>query len=301
MSGTPVWIPADPRTSFITAAAGAGAYLYLPGPPQPETDGRGAASLHLWPLGERSILQFGARWSLSRNEEQELRQRLGAEDARRGEVKRQVPRALRLQPLPVRVLGARLELWPGIPAAEAQSQTGQGPGPHRGNPEAPEAAQVLAESSTSQAPPYNALFNLQLEGESLQAVEAALRGEAGRLKLRYQAELLAPVSVSVELVPAGRGGGQWPKTAAELEQVLERRSLGLRWSLPSGLSLALRLELGSLALERLGATLQQPGSQTRQAGAPLGAMLTAELSLPSGTALEPVADLADWVEKPPTQ
>jgi hypothetical protein len=290
MSAHPAWVPSDPRAPFCFRSPDGTAWIYLPGPPQAELDGRGAASLHLWPLGERAILQLGARWGLSADEERALRQAIST--AERGPASN--TDSLRLQPAPVRVQGARLELLStpaGEPAPARDAGAAAAAGAKAAQATSASPVLLLTESSSSQAPPYSALFNLPLAGEQLLAAQATLRGERGHLRLSYRLELLAPIPVRVELVPGGRGGGSWPTSRVELEQVLSRGSLSLRWSLPSGLSPALRLELGQVGLERLAVALRQPG----RPGASAGGILQAEMSLPTGTPLEPVADLADWV------
>ena len=65
------------------------------------------------------------------------------------------------------------------------------------------ASETVASSATLGFPPFDAVFNLFLQGAELTHAKAALQGASGRLTIRYSAELRMPVSARAALTAKG--------------------------------------------------------------------------------------------------
>jgi hypothetical protein len=124
---------------------------YLPTEPAPECDAQGVPQVTVVQAGELAFVTVGARWDPPAEALERLRDRLAA-DA--GAAPRLAPPALDME-------GAELLL----------------------------GDEVIATSSTSGIAPYTAAFSATVEGNAGERAGAALRGERGRLAVRYRARL----------------------------------------------------------------------------------------------------------------
>lgn len=130
--------------------------------------------LTLLDMGATAYLLFTATWGASRED-------LGA---LRAEIAARVPG----------VRKDRLILaFAPIASARCDVMMGDGAGP----------LETVASSSTSGFPPYDAAFNLYLQGDRIAHAKAALHGEAARLAVEYSAQLRTPVSARAHLTANG--------------------------------------------------------------------------------------------------
>lgn len=82
----------------------------------------------------------------------------------------------------------------------------------------------LGTSATSGMPPYDAVFNLYLNGEALEQVRAALRGDVGRLAIEYRGNRIAAACARARFSASGTSlGTYWRAHARDgnAAQVLE--------------------------------------------------------------------------------
>ncbi|HSN20182.1 MAG TPA: hypothetical protein VLS49_05870 [Usitatibacter sp.] len=151
------------------SARDAATWHFLPRYPdvQRATDGRPLVTLV--DLGPTAYLVFTATWAASREDLQALREEIVARNP-----------AMRAQPL---VLA-----FAPVASPRCSVLVGDGRG----------SFEILASSATSGMPPYDAAFNLHLQGERLAHAKAALHGEPGRLGVEYAAQLRVPVSAKAE-------------------------------------------------------------------------------------------------------
>jgi hypothetical protein len=136
------------------------AWFVLPNDADLERDASGRLLLTMIDLGSSAYLLFTARWAASPGDLDALR----AELATRGAAGD--PGAISLSFPPIE-----------SPRCDVLLR-----GPDR-------AYEVIASSATSGYPPYNAAFNLTLEGDRLAAARAAAEGEPGVLMVEYHAGL----------------------------------------------------------------------------------------------------------------
>jgi hypothetical protein len=132
--------------------------------------------LTLVDLGRSGSLMFTARWAAPASDVEALRDELAARTA-------SDPGRIRLAFAPVG--SPRCSVW-------VRDETG---GQH-----------LLARSTTSGYPPYDAVFSIQLEGADLDAARGSLAGRHDVLSIEYTADLLVPVSSSSRLESAHRAG-----------------------------------------------------------------------------------------------
>ena len=130
-----------------------GVWFFLPGSLGPERSPSGVPTLSLLELGQSAILQCGAIW---RADPARL-SRLAAEAAKRAGLP-----DVQLSPAPASVKAALLEVIA-----------------HDGD------VKTLQETTSSNMPPYTAIFHVALAADSLGPVKDALDGKEGILSIRY--------------------------------------------------------------------------------------------------------------------
>jgi hypothetical protein len=142
-------------------------WFFLPGPLGPERSPGGVPTLSLLELGQSAILQCGAIWQA----DPAALSRLIAEAAKRASLP-----DVRLSPAAASVKAARLEMI----ARDGGVKT-------------------LQETTSSNIPPYTAIFHVPLTAESLGLVKDALDGKEGVLSIHYVIEVQRRARVSVQI------------------------------------------------------------------------------------------------------
>jgi hypothetical protein len=145
-------------------------YHYLPTAAELRRDPSGRPLTTLVSAGEAAYLMLSAAWQAGAPDVEALRQELAS----------CVP--------PSEAADIRLSFAP-VASVRCQVLIGDGRG----------AYQNAGTSNTSGMPPYDAVFNLFLQGERLDAVQRGLRGEPGFLAVQYLAELRLPVRATATL------------------------------------------------------------------------------------------------------
>lgn len=115
----------------------------------------------------------------------------------------------------------------------------------------------VATSTTSGMPPYDAVFNLSLEGERLTHAKAGLRGELGHLAIEYVAQMHAPVAARATLRANAERLAAWLREhggadgmESALEAAIASRVASIVVDAPDPFAGALAPELYRRALER---------------------------------------------------
>ena len=227
------------------------------------TDGR--PLLTLVDMGSVAYLLFTASWGVSHEDVQDLRAEIAS-----------------------RIPGARADrlMLAFAPVASVRCDVMMGDG--RGSFEA------VASNATSGYPPFDATFNLYLQGERLAHAKAALRGEPGRLAVEYSAELRTPVSARAHLTahgPALLRAVAGANDHAALRQALDRAvQAGLARVVvdaPDPAAATLAAELYDRVLDRAAQMLPRLMRQ----GAPDDVRLAVELEQETGQPTCAFADL----------
>jgi hypothetical protein len=174
----------------FASAKDASTWHFMPRHPDVQRGNDGRALLTLIDMGATAYLLFTATWGASQQDLQDLRR----------EIASRTPG----------VRAERVELA-FAPVASVHCNVLMGDG--RGS------FDNVASSKTSGYPPYDAAFNVYLQGERLAHAKAALQGEAGRLALEYCAELRTPVSARAQLTAHG------PALVAALAGAADRAAL----------------------------------------------------------------------------
>jgi hypothetical protein len=143
----------------------------LPGEPAPQSDASGAPMLTLADAGATALLATGARLPLS--------------DAQRNDLEVAVLEQLD---------GVdRIDFEPGaFTPARATLSVADGQGGY----------QVLASTTPSTRPPFDASFSVSLSGDQRTRAIAALNGTTGLLKIDYALDLSAPLAATLPGAPA---------------------------------------------------------------------------------------------------
>jgi hypothetical protein len=177
-------------------------FYYFSTNPKPETDAQGRPSLMSIPMNAGGLLQLGAHLGLGSAENEllevlrsELSVRLRLPDlaaqvgagapASAPGLEPKTPATLSLEPAPLQVKNAKLQLGNGSESAPVFVD--------------------LASSDTSGFFPFAALFSVQLNTAQQASVAAALNGRKGFLLVSYEAGLPIPVQGSSRMVGDLRG------------------------------------------------------------------------------------------------
>jgi hypothetical protein len=135
-------------------------FYCIPGAPKPELAPNGRPTLGLWMIPPQPMLQLGSRWTLDPADIAAIRAAL---TARTPTLK---PESVQVVPAPVTV-------------DEAVVLIDNGSG----------GFDELARSSTSNYPPYAAIFSQRLDDAQAARVASALNGARGRLLVEYRGRL----------------------------------------------------------------------------------------------------------------
>jgi hypothetical protein len=157
-----------------------GIWEYLPRSAALRRDPAGHPSLTLIDLDTSGYLLLTATWSAPEDELAALRTEIATQTAISS------PDLVRLA-------------FASVASPRCEALAGDGTG----------SFEVLASSTTSGNPPYDALFNLTLTDGQLAAARAATAGEPGRLAVEYQALLPVPVHATATFTAAGVALGDW--------------------------------------------------------------------------------------------
>lgn len=184
-------IPFDFRgLRCIPSGVDAYTWYVLPKDADLERDASGRPMLTMIDLGSSGFLSFTARWAASASDLDALRielaSRAGVDDAR----------LITLSFAPI-----------------------QSPRCHVSIRDRAGDDQVIATSTTSGYPPYNAAFGLQLEGENLDAAKAAIAGERNRVRVDYQADLRAPIAATARFVSTDADFLPWLRSRSAREDL----------------------------------------------------------------------------------
>lgn len=244
-----------------------GTWLYVAGPLGPERDPSGASTLSLIEYGQNGIFQCGSRWDA----DPAALERVSREAARQAGVSQ-----IRLSPAPAEVKAAKLEL------ADAAGKKS-----------------VLQETTTSNYPPYTAVFHATLGGDALARLKQALAGTPDMLSIEYAVRVqrrvraIARVSGTVDPRPLASNSASADATDAVRSAIADGR-LTLAESAeglaPDRLCASARDGAIARAAVMLGSAMPTdsviPGSLTIDATVALAAVATDEMT--RGT------DIASW-------
>jgi hypothetical protein len=174
------------------------AWFVVPRTADIERDESGRPQLTMIDLGSSGYLIFTARWAASASDLDALKAELAASSG---------PEAagrITLSFAPIR--SPRCDVLLGDPGG---------------------AHEVIASSSTSGYPPFNAAFNIPVEGDRLAAVKAAMDGRRDVLRAEYRAELPAPTNATArfqsttgDFLPWLRSGSRQADLRTLLEEAI---------------------------------------------------------------------------------
>lgn len=253
-----------------------GAWCFLPKRPRVQLDAAMRPMVSMVDLGASAYLLFTASWDASPRELDALRQEIAA---RTGE-----PDAGRI----------RLAFAP-IGAPRCNALVGDGSGTFR----------ILASNATSGFPPYDAVFNLQLQDERLAQARAGLRGEPGFLGIEYVAALRNRVkgratldTPTGDLLPWLRSRGANPANMRALvEKAVEAGVAAVVIDVPAPHESELAPALYERVLSRAAELLPRWVAQGGPADVEVAVVLEQELSDP----IRAFADVATLVAAPPLE
>ena len=148
---------------------------------------------------------------------------------------------------------------------------------------------TLATSSTSNAPPYDALFNLNLRGERLEQARAALRGERGCVGIRYSGNLRVPAKAKASLHARTETLNAWLRAhgadagdPAALERAVAEGAARIVIDAPDPYAGALAPELHDRVLARAAEMLPRLARQDAPGDAEVTVTLEQEVHVPAG-------------------
>jgi hypothetical protein len=151
-----------------------------------------------------------------------------------------------------------------------------------------------ASSATSRVPPYDAVFNLYLQGDKLEHARAALQGRRGHLAIEYRATRLAAVRARATFTASGTTLGDFWRahegegSAAEvLERAVMQGIAHINIDAPDPYADALAPDLHRRVLDVVAATV--PQVLRRGAGADVRARVALEQD--AGAPVRAFADL----------
>jgi hypothetical protein len=143
-------------------------FYYLPDRPTPETNADQQPTLSLLAFDQTAILQFGVCWTATSDQLESLQTTL---ENKYPEIDR-----IRVSPAPIVIQKVMLYLH-----------------------DRPNENRDLKTVSSSNYPPYTALFNTTLNAEEKDLAIAAIMGHEEILTVSYQAKLSIPISAEVKL------------------------------------------------------------------------------------------------------
>jgi hypothetical protein len=188
-SGFPACIEIDGVTLY-EEEGGSNTWRYIPGRPIPEIASNGRPTLHFYASTSGGILQLGAQWTVAPALLEKLKKEI-AQRAGRAEAE------ILLQPASASVKQVTVE-------------TGDGKG----------SMVVVATSSSSGFPPYNAIFRIPTDTAKRDAVVAALNGRSGFLAVRYYAGATLKVSARAVLEGDVRQVPEKLTSSSTLEEIV---------------------------------------------------------------------------------